>query len=270
MSNSLCQFMPETDFSESISVINFVYETEFHKLTQPFFNLPYRLHLVLQGEAVLHVGGLDFPLRKGCVFIIFSGFLYTIDGSDDFEYMYITFSGQSVLPLFENFHITQDSPVYYNMDSHIDFWFSSIRRITPQNSNLLTKSVLFYTLSFLQDELKEITDTAPVKSVFDTIVDYIGIHCTESDLSLKKVAAIFSYTPKYLSSLLRKNGGDGFKEFLTRKRIEYALHLIDEEKITFVTEIAHRSGYTDPLYFSKVFKKATFLSPTDYIEQHIF
>jgi two-component system response regulator YesN len=50
---------------------------------------------------------------------------------------------------------------------------------------------------------------------------------------------------------------------LTRLRIEEAKELISNELLS-LKEVCYEVGYNDPNYFSRVFKKVTGMSPTEY------
>ena len=55
--------------------------------------------------------------------------------------------------------------------------------------------------------------------------------------------------------------GITFKEYLLRFRIKEACRLLEKPDIP-VTEVAYLSGFNDPSYFSKVFKRYVGLSPS--------
>ena len=262
--NSICKFMPVKDYGGNIKAVNFVFEAEFKKLPQPFFNPIHRIHLITKGSAILKICNNEFELRQGCLFIAFPGVFYEIDGSEDFEYMFISFMGNSVQTLFEDLNLKSDNPVFYDFDHITEFWFESIRRINPSNSNILPESVLLYTLSYLSDVSDNVY--AKADSEFNVIVEYVNTHFTDPEISLKQIAGIFSYTQKYLSFLFKKMMNVGFNEYVNHLRIQHSLQLIDQ-KMTSITQISELCGFSDPLYFSKVFKKKIEVSPANYIRQ---
>lgn len=265
--NSICRFIPVKDYSDSIKTVHFVYETEFRKMKQPFCHPIYYLHLVTRGNAVLTVDGRKFDLYRGCVFFSFPTDPYEISGSDDFEYVYISFMGVCVTRIFSNLGISVQSPVFYNFQNIIDFWFDSIRRLDSANSNLLTECVLLYTLSYIHGNEHENDENRNNKTEFELILEYVDKHYTDQDISLKKIAGIFSYTTKYFSYLFKKKMNLGFNDYINRLRSQHALKLI-EGGMYYVGELSSMCGYSDPLYFSKVFKKRFGISPTDYIKKY--
>ncbi len=83
------------------------------------------------------------------------------------------------------------------------------------------------------------------------------------DLNLDDISKELHISPQYLSRLYKNETGENFIERLTSVRIENAKKLLKESKYS-IKEICYMSGYCDPNYFSKLFKKHVGISPTDY------
>ncbi|HBF38525.1 MAG TPA: hypothetical protein DDW50_14560 [Firmicutes bacterium] len=83
----------------------------------------------------------------------------------------------------------------------------------------------------------------------------------DKELTLADVAAAAAISPNYLSKLFKEYRNQTVMDFLERVRIEKALKLLKESNFS-IKEIAIQTGYRDPNYFSKVFKKVTNLPPT--------
>ena len=58
--------------------------------------------------------------------------------------------------------------------------------------------------------------------------------------------------------------GMGYTEYLRNIRLKQAVFLLDH-KLDSIKNISSLSGFSDPLYFSTVFKKEIGISPKDYI-----
>ena len=264
MSKSICRFMSAKNEDSTIQAVRFVYETECLSLTQPFLHPIYVFHIVTKGTAVFKIGSNKYPLKRGDVFFAFPAYPYYLDADDEFEYIYVSFMGNGATSRLLKCNITPEKPCYEDFGFLCTMFENAIRRITPFNSNLLTESVLYYALSFFgNDECESETDDQKnSNSVFQSIVDYVDYHYRESDISLGRVANVFSYTEKYLSSLFKRKMQIGFTSYLNNLRIQYACELIQKGSIS-MAEIAVVCGYSDYSYFSKVFKKITGHSPTD-------
>ena len=83
------------------------------------------------------------------------------------------------------------------------------------------------------------------------------------DLNLDDVSKELHISPQYLSRLYKNETGENFIERLTAVRIENAKKLLKENRYS-IKEVCYMSGYSDPNYFSKLFKKHVGISPTDY------
>ena len=243
MSESICRFMPAKNEDTNIQTVRFVYETECHTLTQPFLHPIYVFHIVTKGTAVFRIGNNSYPLKRGDVFFAFPAYPYYLDADDDFEYIYISFMGSGATSLLPKCNITVENPYYTEFGFLCTLFENAIRRVTPFNSNLLTEAVLYYTLSFFssKDENSQAEDQQNPIGIFESIVDYVDYHYRESDISLSRLANVFSYTEKYLSSLFKKNMQIGFISYLNNLRIQYACELIQNGSLN-MSEISVECG----------------------------
>lgn len=82
-------------------------------------------------------------------------------------------------------------------------------------------------------------------------------------LTLDSVAQKVFVSPFYLSHLFKEELGLTFVEYLTRVRVEEAKRLLASSNLS-VLGVAEKVGYEDASYFSKVFRKATGLTPNQY------
>ena len=93
---------------------------------------------------------------------------------------------------------------------------------------------------------------------------YIESHLSEN-LSLQTLADILNISPGYLSTLFRKETGQTLTDFINRKRIRHAMHLLKTTRLQVQT-VAQHCGIMDVQYFSKLFKKITQMTPKEYRE----
>lgn len=93
--------------------------------------------------------------------------------------------------------------------------------------------------------------------------DYIDQHFQDPDLSLTEVARQAHLSPSHFSSVFSQEAGQTFKQYLTEIRIRTAKELLRSTTLKSF-EIADQIGYSDPHYFSYVFRKHTGLSPREF------
>lgn len=95
---------------------------------------------------------------------------------------------------------------------------------------------------------------------------YIEENYRDPELNLEKVADQVYISSCYLSRLFKEVTSYSFTEYLNRRRIKAAEHLLLTSPAK-IYEIAETVGFRDSHYFGIVFKKTTGLAPSDYRDQ---
>ena len=101
--------------------------------------------------------------------------------------------------------------------------------------------------------------------VISKAMKYIGENFSK-DLSLEEVSRFVDISPYYFSKLFKEESGENFIEHLTKTRINNARGLLGETEKS-IKEICLLSGYSDPNYFSRIFKKIEGVTPSEYRER---
>lgn len=99
-------------------------------------------------------------------------------------------------------------------------------------------------------------------SLFKKILTYIQEHDTE-ELSLTALAEMYNISSSRLSTLIKKELGLSFSEYITARRMQKAKEFLKDDSRS-IEEIANAVGYHDYFYFTKVFKKTQGISPSKY------
>lgn len=86
------------------------------------------------------------------------------------------------------------------------------------------------------------------------------------DLTLDEVSRVVDISPYYFSKLFKQETGENFIEYLTKIRIKNAEVLLKDSDYS-IKEICALSGYGDPNYFSRIFKKYEGVTPSEYRER---
>lgn len=95
---------------------------------------------------------------------------------------------------------------------------------------------------------------------------YINENYTK-DLTLNDVAAALNISHCYFSTLFKSIAGINFVDFVTGVKMNHARKLLIEGDYK-IYEIARMLGYDNAYYFSRVFKKVTGLTPSEYVFQN--
>ena len=89
----------------------------------------------------------------------------------------------------------------------------------------------------------------------------------DSNIQISELAAMVGLSPSHLSALFRRATGGGPAAFHTSLKMARARNLLDTTTMP-VSEVAADVGYTDPLYFSRHFRRLHGVNPTQYRAQH--
>lgn len=89
---------------------------------------------------------------------------------------------------------------------------------------------------------------------------------SDPELTIEKMSQALFLSPAYFSSLFKKETGQSFISFLTEERLQQARQLMETTNDKSYV-VAEKVGYSEPNYFSYVFKKRFGLSPSKYRNQ---
>ena len=102
-----------------------------------------------------------------------------------------------------------------------------------------------------------------ITSIIDLLVKDINRRLDDKELSVEKICSHLGVSAAYFSTVFKKETGKSFTNFLTDVRMNRAVELLlNQEGKTYI--IAEAVGYSDPNYFSYVFKKQFGVSPSKY------
>lgn len=193
--------------------------------------------IVLMDINIPRINGLECIRRirevnQTCVIIIVSGY-------DDFEYA--------------------RTAIIHNVDFYLlkpvdDEEFEDIIRqaVSRYNERMEAKNI--------------ITRHTPAQPKAKTsVIEFINTHYTQKDLTSETLEKEFNLSRTALFNQIKKLTDMSFNEYVTGLRINHAIRLLKEDKT--IGEIADCIGYSDQYYFSRIFKKKTGLSPSEYREQ---
>ncbi|MCR5108615.1 MAG: response regulator [Lachnospiraceae bacterium] len=88
----------------------------------------------------------------------------------------------------------------------------------------------------------------------------------KKDISLNDISEKLNISSYYFSKLFKEETKEGFIEYLTKRRVEMAKDML-KDPTKSIKEVGSECGYSDPNYFSRIFKKATGMTPTEYKER---
>ena len=92
---------------------------------------------------------------------------------------------------------------------------------------------------------------------------FINENYRNSELSVESLCSHLHLSPTYFSTLFKRETGMSFTAYVTEVRMDQAARLLrDTGEKTYL--IAEQTGYTDPNYFSYVFKRHFGVTPSKF------
>ena len=99
-------------------------------------------------------------------------------------------------------------------------------------------------------------------------VEYLHNHYTEQDFRIESLSEMCGINSAYYARLFSDKFSQSPKEYVTELKMQKARELLSGEKYS-ISEIGSELGYSDVYHFSKSFKKATGISPTEWRKSNI-
>ncbi|MDD9267070.1 response regulator [Paenibacillus sp. GCM10023248] len=90
----------------------------------------------------------------------------------------------------------------------------------------------------------------------------------DKTFDLDKIAERVELSPSYVSKLFRQETGLTITDYLISVRLNKAKQFLIDYPQLKNYEISSMLGYSDPVYFNKLFKKMVGLTPKEYKEKH--
>nr|WP_314461595.1 AraC family transcriptional regulator [uncultured Clostridium sp.] len=235
--------------------------------------LEYHLHFIINGRGTLEYKGHIYHLYRGDVFAIPPGatdYKYYADSKDPWHYAWVAFNGTKarqymMLSGFDNAHIIR--PAYVEPENYTKLIYQILeaRHITLPNE-LTRLGYLFEIISLLMETSKSRSVTTPYEYPAEIYVER-ALHFIESqyqnNINVTDIVEHVGINRSYFSIVFKQQMQISPVKYLQEFRISQARHLLESTGLN-LHEIALQVGYKDAFILSKIFKKSTKLSPSQY------
>ena len=249
-----------------------VYNTGYQKCAPgytwgPALRDHYLLHYIEAGEGWYTGGGKTYHLTKGDLFAVFPSQVvcYVADHLDPWEYYWVGFNGTEARRMVQMTGFTHDRPVL--RPSSPEDCKSLLLRIYESSGNTPAADACMagYLYLFLGHLMKRAGDPAPVYGTQEYLHQALRFiqYNYASDIQVQDIARYAGVSRSQLYRAFLAHFDISPHAFLQRYRINEACGLLHRKAYT-VTEIANSVGFSDPLYFSRAFKKIKGMSPSAY------
>lgn len=235
----------------------------------PTMRETYGLFIVTAGKGIFIIDGVKYPVNRGNSVMLFpySRIEVTAYSGMIFEYKWVELRGFEVAVMISRTNFSRNRPVapeipvdnffsYFDVDADgSDKVYSACRT----NGRILI--LLSYYIQYYPSE--KTTETNYVMQARDYIEkNFRDVSCTVS-----KVAEKIQIDRTYLYRLFKEETGLSVIEYINNCRIRRACSMLSNTSAQ-IKDVALSVGFSDQLYFSKVFRKIRGITPTEYRKEH--
>lgn len=240
-------------------------ETEHHAYG-PEIRSYYLFVLVNQGEATFFHKNGEIKLKPHDMLVMCPGEKIHYVADTPWSIQWVGLYGQSVESYMKLLSVDGNHPImhiehYYEMERILHALYESIGN-RYEYAKCAQISLIYQFFSVL---MKNSNQKENIDAVYSAkkMIDYNF----NKNITVKNVADALHFSPEYLTRQFTERYGLSPKEYIINKRIESAKKLLCNRELS-VMEISNSVGYGDQLYFSRIFKKKTGLSPLEYRKQN--
>ena len=220
------------------------------------------LVFVEAGVAELCLNNQKIVFKSGDILVMFPGEKIFYKAKTDWSIMWLGVDGNELENVFNSLGITRKLPIFTPQNfGEILRVVADIYEITGGNSDYIrytTQSLLYLLFSMLFAENK-----SEKKEDFVDIALGIIKYNYSNGITVKNLADNLSLDASYLSTIFKNKVGISPKKYILKLQIEKATKLLCDTNFT-VREISIAVGFTDALYFSRVFHNMTGMAPSVY------
>lgn len=237
---------------------------------------PYNsLHLIIYGKGHLKFGNEEKELKQGNAFLLYDGEEYTYypDEHDPWSYIWVDFIGTGTEELFAACGLSKKRPwvqvenfkkLRGDFERLVDaFYKDDMLSFTCLGHFLIVIGQLFENAEKNQSEERPSKKSAYVREALVYINNNYRLN-----LTVDSIARNVHISSSYLMSLFTSEIGMTVVEYINQYRIAYACVFLKIPGIK-IGEVANMVGYSDSLYFSRVFSKIKGMNPRQYIARDI-
>lgn len=226
------------------------------------------IHYIVKGSGYYKTATETYHLKEGDAFLIYPGeqVEYIASTKTPWEYHWVGINGSDLLPLLSKTGFSKDNPIVSQCSNkeEISNCFLSILNGDGNNiqTNIRNCGLVYELLSnFIGDSFREIQACTSAQYVY-LAKNYIHLNYSYP-LSVNDIADTIGISRSHLFRSFKKETGISPKDYLTSYRIRKACSLLEHTNLS-ITAIANTTGFDNSLYFSKAFKKAKGITPSEY------
>ncbi|OOM73593.1 arabinose operon regulatory protein [Clostridium puniceum] len=239
----------------------------------PAVRSQYLIHYIIDGEGSYTVNNKTYKLKKNQGFLICPNVLtyYEADKDNPWTYMWVGFNGVKAQTYLNYANLNEENLIFkYSNDDCLKNYISEMIKMLKLNevdysNELRIEGLLYFFMSKLAEVRKNTFSQKNYKSTelyLEKSIEFIENNYS-NNIKINDIANYIGINRSYLTNIFKKNINISPQEFLVNCRIDKSCTLLKTTDLS-IKAIATSVGYSDPLTFSKIFKKVTGDNPKGY------
>ena len=239
----------------------------------PYMISQYVLHTVVRGKGTYTLRGKTWEVGAGQSFLLFPFEMleYMPDPDDPWEYVWVVFNGTEAKHILAYTGFTPDSPISPVLPCEELLPLYETLRPYPGSvaQSYHTIGALYQLLSaFIRLYPNPADAAAAEKQLLNRAMLRIEKDLDKPALSISAIAGELFISRSYLYKLFYAEFGISPMRYLTNLRVKRACDMLTATSAS-VKSVAASVGYANPLYFSKVFRQCTGMTPSAYRDKFV-
>ena len=227
------------------------------------------LHYVVDGQGKLCMHGKEYFMQGGEAFVIYPQELayYEADETNPWRYLWVIFDGPKAEEILRSIGITEEQPMLYPAESSAEILVCMENLLYECEQEYQTIGNFYMLLQTMKRCIEAVEKKLPPQQDYvEKIKRYIEYRYAE-DVKVSELAEHCGLNRSYMTKCFTEDTGLSPKEYLMQYRMKKAKELLKNSELP-VSNVAYTVGYSDPLAFSKMFRKREGVSPLEYREKN--
>lgn len=228
------------------------------------------IHVILDGEGTLEIGGSIYKLQEGNVFYVPPDipFRYYPREGNEWKYIWFVFRHKSAVEAAEKAGFGTETPVgrLADFENRVDIYRDFIIKAERNRKTVfLCQAMFLYSLSdFIKGDIEYGLDE---RYYFKRANDYIRNNCFDVEFRISHVSEYMHLSAEYFSRLFKKETGITVVNFVRDLRMERATELLSDTDYP-VKRVSVMCGYGDYSHFCREFRKKYGITAMEYREKN--
>ena len=213
----------------------------------------------ISGETEYHINGRTLYLHEGEMIFLPKGSSYEYRSTPENESLYTSINFVGDIPITECkiYSVSNFYRINYIHHSISELW-----KFGAQSDIYACMAVFYDLLSYVSRTENNECGANDKFDIIEPAISYMRKHIYDCDFRIERLHTRCRLSDTYFRKIFKARFGHSPKEYITFERLSHARAIIESGDYASIAEIANAVGYSDPLYFSKAFKRVYGICPS--------